>query len=212
VLEQSCRYFSATPLSPLYQGSNLTDGLQLAANPLSLNPYPCPETGAAVGEAELVPVQPRTEEDLTGVTGTDVVTGETIALARYLGRPLLLAVWDPNISTAWQFLEGLDTFAKRHPDVEMLGVLRSGEDESEVATASETLGLTFPTTVLERSPQKPPPPRALVWDGAGGFGLSILALDAEGRIAAELATSDPHMSFNGILTQKALEDVLGAAD
>jgi len=212
VLEQSCRYFPATPISPLSQSFNLTDGLQLTANPRASNPYPCPETGAAVDEAQLVPVQPRSEEDLTRVTGTDVVSGETIALARYFGRPLLAAVWDPSISTVWQFLEALDEFAKRHPDVQMLGVLRSGEYEREVAAASEKLGLTFPTIVLERSPQTPPPPRAFLWDGAGGFGLSILALDADGRIAAELATSDQQMSRNGILTQKALEDVLGAAD
>lgn len=210
VLEQSCRYFSATPLSPLYQGSNLTDGLQLAANPLSPNPYPCPETGVAVDRARLERVKPRTE-DVTQVQGHDVVTGETIELASYLGRPLLVAAWDSSISTAWQFLEALDGFAKRHPDVQILGVLRHGEYESEVAAASKTLGLTFPTIVLEYSPQSPPPPRVLVWDGAGGFGLSILALDSEGRIAAELATSDQRASRYGILTQEALEDALAAA-
>jgi hypothetical protein len=212
VLEQSCRYFPSTPISPLSQSFNLTDGLQLTSDQRASNPNPCPDTGAAVDNAELVPVQPRTEADLTGVTSTDVVTGETIALARYLGRPLLIAVWDRNIFTAWQFLEALDVFAERHPDVQMLGVLRNGEYGRAVAAAFEKLGLTFPTIVLERSPQRPPPPRVFIWDGAGGFGLSVLALDAEGRIAAELATSDPHMSFNGILTQKALEDVLGAAD
>jgi hypothetical protein len=208
VLERSCHYLGAT------KSVFAPEGIASVGDPLEVEgktgaSYPCPETGAAVDRVPLLQASPRTD-DLTGVAGRDVVTGETIELASYLGRPLLIGAWDPDIPTASRFLEALDEFGRRHPDVQVLSVLHDRSFRAEAKQGSETLGLGFPTILVT---QPFSPPRVFIWDANGHFGLAVIALDADGRIAAELAaprSRDPIYRY-GMLTQRALEDALAAA-
>jgi hypothetical protein len=205
VLERSCHYLGPT------KSVFAPDGLASYGDPIRLGDesgsgYPCPETGVAVDQARLVPAPPRSD-DITGVVGRDIVTGETIEVKSYLGRPLLVGVWHFYDQTASPFLTTLAEFGRRHPDVQIISVL--DVSESGAKHGLETLGLGFPTIVV-----KPPfASQALNWDANEGFGVYVLALDAEGRIAGELAApraNKPGARF-GMLTQEALEGVLAAA-
>jgi hypothetical protein len=169
--------------------------------------YPCPPTGSAAEAVRLTPVRPRAE-DLTAVTGHDVTSGERIELSSFMGRPLLLAVWDPHSPTAARLLKELDAFARRHPEAQILGVL-DPHAEAAGRRAVKDLALSFPTMVVDPREDFA---RPLIWDAHGHFGPHVLVLDGRGRIAVELASaSDNHLAFYAVVTQEALEDALASA-
>jgi hypothetical protein len=214
VLKQSCRFLGATPVSPFYRTTELEAFVQLGFRSAVAGPVhtlSCPATGVAVDRSRMALSPPR-DEDITGLVGRDVLTGKKIEIASYLGRPLLVAAWDPGRETSWRFLETLDAFARRHPHVPIISIVRfpsMGAADGLRLNASQTPGLRFPAVEIEDLWKT----KAIYWDAHERFGLAVLALDAKGRIAAELATpqAPSHPWDYGLLTQQALEDALAAA-
>jgi hypothetical protein len=165
-LSRGCHFLGATPEASLTQSEGGSAGDPLATSAESAASYPCPATGVAAESVRMRPTAPRAQ-DIAGVAGRDVRTGERIELSSFSGRPLLVAVWDPHSPTAARLLRELDVFARRHPEAQVVSVLRAGQTAAG-KRAVENLALSFPTILVEPEPLGNDATRALLHGPAGG--------------------------------------------
>lgn len=59
---------------------------------------------------------------LTGIAGTDPVTGKFVSLAHYRGRPVVINAWASWCAGCNEEATALATLARRHPDVPLVGI------------------------------------------------------------------------------------------
>jgi hypothetical protein len=207
VLARSCRFMGAEPNSDLARHGIYWAGLSLAGDGASPYGYPCPATGSVADAVAMTPAEPR-EADLSRVAGHEVPSGDRIELSSFSGRPLFLVMWDPYDQTAARILRELDAFARRHPEAGVLGVLKNLDADVPVDRTVRDLALSFPTISLDG-----PEGQLFSRNAREGFGPYIVVLDAQGRVAVELASQagrDP-LSVFALVMQETLEEALASA-
>jgi hypothetical protein len=205
-ISRGCRFVGA-PASSLPPDGIASAGDPLATSVARAGGYPCPETGSAADEASMRLIPPR-DGDLGHVVGRDAVTGRTVRLSEFAGRPLFVAVVDPSVPTALRLLSELDRFARRHPDAGAVAMFHRRDADEDARRAAQHVGLGFPL-LLQQGLRGGP--TALLRDARGGFDPHVVVLDAEGRIAAELATPSRRGAHFALVSQQTLEQALAAA-
>jgi len=204
ILARACRFLGPAPDSSLTSGGIGSVGGPLRPNPAGGDSSSCPPTGSA-REAAMMTAAPARAADVAGIAGRDFTTGEEIRLSRFVGRPLLLVVWQPYSGTAVRLLRELDTFALRHPEVHVVGVL-GDPGEPLTKRAYKELGLSFPTIAVRGYVP------ALERNAPGAFfGHQVLVADVRGRVVLELASREnPPLGTYGLVTPEVLDEALAS--
>lgn len=209
VLTRGCRFLGSSPESSL-----APRGISSAGDPLASDParvpaaHPCPATGSAAEAVTMVPARARSG-DFAGIAARNVTTAEHIELSTFIGRPLLLAVWNPDSALTARYLNELETFVQRHPDAQVLGVSLRGRSARKAGRLVRELGLTFPTIAVTGRDSVP----LLDQDAHGNAVPHVLAVDSTGAVALELAVpASSRLWFRaGLVTQDALDEALASA-
>jgi hypothetical protein len=202
VIERTCRYLGSSPHSPLAGVYLLSGGPRGVLDRAAHGAHPCPATGSYIDDASLTLAPPRKAE-IGPFAGRDVVSGERVRLSRFSGRPLVVAVAQPATETGMRFLQELSTFARRHPEAQVVVVV---EGSQVAALESEEVNLVDAVKSL----QTPLP----VLTGDFPWPLNrhlVVAVDQDGRVRAELRPPRNDLDMYEIVTQKLLDEVLSRA-
>ena len=126
------------------------------------------------------------------VSGSDLITGRTVGLAAYEGRPVVINAWASWCGGCIVEAKDLRTFARSHPDVALLGI--DTEDSRTSARAFyRAHGFTWPSIF---------DPKGRVARKLGVKGLpTTLFLDRRHRIVFAIAGAGSLKRFNDGLTR-----------
>ena len=139
---------------------------------------PCPDCGKVHAAAPTVPAAQRVGEEAPDVKLPDL-TGHTVELADFKGEATLVLFWNPGCGFCRQMLPGMKEWESEAPDgAPRLVVISAGTEE-----ANRQMGLASPVLLDQNFATG----RAF---GASGTPSAVL-VDAEGRVASEVAVGSP---------------------
>jgi peroxiredoxin len=139
---------------------------------------PCPNCGKVHATAPAVPAAQKIGEEAPQVKLPDL-EGNTVELADFKGEATLLLFWNPGCGFCQQMLPDLKEWDARAPeDAPRLVVVSAGSEE-----ANREMGLASPVLLDQNFATG----RAF---GASGTPSAVL-VDAEGRVASEVAVGAP---------------------
>ncbi|HEX6160143.1 MAG TPA: redoxin family protein [Thermoanaerobaculia bacterium] len=119
-----------------------------------------------------------------------VGSAETIDIAGFRGKPVVLNFWATWCGPCWEEHPILNETARAHPEVQFLGVVFQ-DDEAKIQDFLRRRGAAYPTVIDDGG-------RTAIAYGVGGIPETFF-LDANGAIVAK---------HDGALTQQQLADYL----
>ena len=119
-----------------------------------------------------------------------VGTGETVDIASFRGKPVVLNFWATWCGPCWEEHPVLNETARAHPEVQFLGVVFQ-DDEAKIQDFLRKRGSAYPTVIDDRG-------KTAIAYGIGGVPETFI-IDAQGTIVAK---------HDGPITQEQLQSYL----
>jgi len=119
-----------------------------------------------------------------------VGTGETVDIASFRGKPVVLNFWATWCGPCWEEHPVLNETARAHPEVQFLGVVFQ-DDEAKIQDFLRKRGSAYPTVIDDRG-------KTAIAYGVGGVPETFI-IDAHGTIVAK---------HDGPITQEQLQSYL----